>query len=102
MFQPEGFVPALARRRKKLMPAVNPTPEGKKLAHPAERAPRIFADTAKIDEIRILRDSGIINGVTTNPTLLKRAGATSWGPGQGDHDRDSAPARPDARQLGTD
>lgn len=77
MFQPEGFSPAQILRRRE-MPKVNPTAAGKKLAHPAERAPRIFADTAKIDEIRVLFESGIINGVTTNPTLLKRAGATSW------------------------
>lgn len=46
--------------------------------HPAVHAPRIFADTADIAEIRPLLEAGIIHGVTTNPTLLKKAGATSW------------------------
>lgn len=60
------------------MDEVNTTPAGKALAHPASRAPRIFADTAKIGEIQPLLEAGIVNGVTTNPTLLKAAGATSW------------------------
>lgn len=64
--------------RRITMEPVNPTPPGKRLAHPATFAPRIFADTATMDEIRPLREGGIINGVTTNPSLLKRAGATSW------------------------
>ncbi len=60
------------------MEKVNPTPAGKKLDHPSEFAPRIFADTATFSEIEPLKEGGIINGVTTNPTLLKRAGADSW------------------------
>jgi transaldolase len=67
-----------AGARRLTMEAVNVTPAGKRLGHPAAFAPRIFADTATIDEIRPLRENGIINGVTTNPSLLKRAGATSW------------------------
>lgn len=66
----------LARRR--AMPEVNTTTYGKALAHPAARAPRIFADTATLSEILPLLKAGIINGVTTNPSLLKRAGAKSW------------------------
>ena len=54
-----------------------PTP-GKKLPHPAARAPRIFADTATITDIEPLYKAGIISGVTTNPTLMKKAGAKSW------------------------
>lgn len=46
--------------------------------HPAVLAPRIFADTAVINDIRPLVEGGIINGVTTNPSLLKKAGARSW------------------------
>jgi len=59
------------------MPETHPAP-GKKLPHPAARAPRVFADTATFAEIEPLYRAGIINGVTTNPTLMKKAGATSW------------------------
>ncbi|MBI3993299.1 MAG: hypothetical protein HY342_08490 [Candidatus Lambdaproteobacteria bacterium] len=64
--------------RRVTMEAVNPTPDSKKLAHPAPFAPRIFADTATLSDIRPLKEGGIINGVTTNPSLMKRAGAKSW------------------------
>ncbi len=63
--------------RRRSMALVNPTPAGKPLAHPAPLAPRIFADTAVLSEIQALYQAGIISGVTTNPTLLKRAGAKS-------------------------
>jgi len=77
MLTPADILQALGERRA-LMEKINPTPAGKALAHPAELAPRIFADTATLDEIRPLREGGIVNGVTTNPSLMKRAGATSW------------------------
>ncbi len=64
--------------RRITMEVVNATKKGKKLAHPAGFAPRIFADTATISEIRPLKEGGIINGVTTPPSLMKRAGADSW------------------------
>lgn len=64
--------------RRVRMPEINLTPNGKKIAHPAARAPRIFADTATYDDIEPLYKAGIINGVTTNPTLMKKAGAKSW------------------------
>lgn len=35
---------------------------------------KIFLDTAKIDEIKEAVSWGIVDGVTTNPTLVKRAG----------------------------
>ena len=35
---------------------------------------KIFADTANLDEIRELASWGIIDGVTTNPTLVKKSG----------------------------
>lgn len=35
---------------------------------------KIFADTAELDEIRELAAWGIIDGVTTNPTLVKKSG----------------------------
>lgn len=35
---------------------------------------KIFADTADLDEIRELASWGIIDGVTTNPTLVKKSG----------------------------
>jgi transaldolase len=77
MLKPADIHPGAGQRRLTMEP-VNPTPAGKRLGHPATFAPRIFADTASIEEIRPLREGGIINGVTTNPSLLKRAGATSW------------------------
>jgi transaldolase len=77
MFVADNYTPAALLRRRE-MPVINATPQGKRLAHPAPRAPRIFADTANHGEIKALFEAGIINGVTTNPTLLKRAGAKSW------------------------
>jgi len=35
---------------------------------------KIFIDTADLDEIRELASWGIVDGVTTNPTLVKRSG----------------------------
>ena len=35
---------------------------------------KIFVDTADLDEIRELASWGIVDGVTTNPTLVKRSG----------------------------
>ena len=77
MLRPDQIHQGVGERRIS-MEVVNPTPKSKKLGHPASLAPRIFADTATMDEIRPLKEGGIINGVTTNPTLLKRAGADSW------------------------
>ena len=77
MLKPADIHPGSGERRAG-MEIVNPTKKGKRLAHPAAYAPRIFADTATIDEIKPLMEGGIINGVTTNPSLLKKAGAKSW------------------------
>jgi transaldolase len=60
------------------MPVVNPDKAGNALKHPASKAPRVFADTAIRAEIEPLFRAGIINGITTNPSLLKKAGANSW------------------------
>lgn len=38
----------------------------------------IFLDTAKIEEVRQASRLGVISGVTTNPTLMARAGATDY------------------------
>jgi len=35
---------------------------------------KIFLDTAEVDEIAKAHETGLINGVTTNPTLIKRSG----------------------------
>ncbi len=35
---------------------------------------KIFLDTAKLDEIREVAEWGVLDGVTTNPTLMMRAG----------------------------
>lgn len=77
MFKPETVLSSIHQRRVRL-PETFPTPKGKKLPNQAPHAPMIFADTAKLDEIKPLYAAGIIQGVTTNPTLLKKAGAKSW------------------------
>jgi transaldolase len=71
MFKPAAFGPAIQQRRRGLPPI-------RDQRHPASRAPRIFADSADIGDIEPLYRAGIITGVTTNPTLVKRAGASSW------------------------
>ena len=35
---------------------------------------KIFADTAEVQEIQSLQDLGIIDGVTTNPSLIAKSG----------------------------
>ena len=35
---------------------------------------KIFADTANVEDIKRINDLGIIDGVTTNPTLVAREG----------------------------
>ncbi len=35
---------------------------------------KFFADTAEISEIRELADTGLLDGVTTNPTLIHKSG----------------------------
>src|SRR5258705_11008829 len=35
---------------------------------------KFFADTAEIDEIRELAETGLLDGVTTNPSLIHKAG----------------------------
>jgi transaldolase len=70
--------PAALIARRRAMQEINTTKKGKKLVHPAAHAPRIFVDSAAIDDIRPLVEAGIVNGVTTNPSLLKKAGASSW------------------------
>ena len=66
-----------AHARRIRMPQTQSFP-GKKLVHPAPHAPRIFADSATISDIEPLYKAGIITGVTTNPSLMKKAGAQSW------------------------
>jgi transaldolase len=36
---------------------------------------KFFIDTANIDEIREIADSGLVDGVTTNPSLIAKSGA---------------------------
>jgi transaldolase len=64
--------------RKGLMPVINADKPGNPLPHPAPKAARIFADSATRADIEPLYRAGIINGITTNPSLLKKAGAKSW------------------------
>ena len=35
---------------------------------------KIFADTANIAEIKRINDLGLLDGVTTNPTIIAREG----------------------------
>ena len=35
---------------------------------------KIFLDTAEVDEIAKAHETGLLNGITTNPTLIKRSG----------------------------
>ena len=35
---------------------------------------KFFVDTAEIDAIRELNDLGMVDGVTTNPSLIKKSG----------------------------
>jgi len=76
MLRPDE-IPAHIGIRREEMEVTIPSADGKRISHPAGKSPRIFADTGSIDEIKPLFEAGIINGVTTNPTLLKRAGADS-------------------------
>jgi transaldolase len=39
---------------------------------------KLFLDTAIIDEIRIVHSWGVLDGVTTNPTLFAKAGGGSY------------------------
>lgn len=77
MFTP-NFSSAAMFQRKSIMPVVNPDKAGSTLKHPAPKAPRIFCDSATWSDIEPLFKAGIVNGITTNPTLLKKAGAKSW------------------------
>ncbi len=77
MFNP-AFSSDAMFHRKSIMPVTNPDKAGNPLKHPAAKAPRIFADSATRADIEPLFRAGIINGITTNPSLLKKAGAKSW------------------------
>ena len=35
---------------------------------------KFFVDTADVDEIRELNDTGLVDGVTTNPSLILQSG----------------------------
>ncbi|MGB2323940.1 MAG: transaldolase family protein, partial [Candidatus Puniceispirillales bacterium] len=35
---------------------------------------KLFLDTANIDEIKALKDTGFVDGVTTNPSLIAKSG----------------------------
>ena len=35
---------------------------------------KLFIDTANLDQIREVNDMGILDGVTTNPTLMAKEG----------------------------
>jgi transaldolase len=81
MFAPPYGNPALFDRRG-LMPVINAdrAADGAVgvVKHPASHAPRLFADSATRAEVEPLLRAGLIDGITTNPTLLKKAGADSW------------------------
>ena len=35
---------------------------------------KFFLDTAVVDEIKELADYGLVDGITTNPSLIKKSG----------------------------
>jgi transaldolase len=39
---------------------------------------KFFIDTADLDEIKEANDMGVLDGVTTNPSLMKKAGGTDF------------------------
>lgn len=39
---------------------------------------KFFVDTADLDEIREARDMGVLDGVTTNPSLMRKAGGSDF------------------------
>ena len=39
---------------------------------------KLFLDTAVIDEIRTIHSWGVLDGVTTNPTLFAKAGGGTY------------------------
>ena len=47
---------------------------------------KFFVDTADVAEIKELAATGLLDGVTTNPTLVAKAGATFISPFVGRHD----------------
>lgn len=77
MFNP-AFTSAAMFARKDIMPVVNPNKRGNILKHPAPKGARVFCDSAIKADIQPLLRAGLIHGITTNPTLLKKAGAKSW------------------------
>lgn len=77
MFQPIPNSAAMLARREK-MPVINVTKKENTIEHPAAKGPRIFCDSAVKADIEPLLKAGLIHGITTNPTLLKKAGAKSW------------------------
>ena len=39
-------------------------------------APRLYVDSADVDAVSPLLSGSLVHGVTTNPTILERAGRT--------------------------
>ena len=39
---------------------------------------KFFIDTADVEEIRDLNDTGLVDGVTTNPSLIMKSGKGLW------------------------
>ncbi len=44
----------------------------------SELSIKLFADGAKVDEMKEAYKSGLVKGFTTNPTLMKKAGVTDY------------------------
>jgi len=43
----------------------------------AVTAPRLYVDSADVEQVSRLLDAGVVHGVTTNPTILERGGRTA-------------------------
>ena len=57
---------------------------------------KFFVDTADTDEIRDLASTGLVDGVTTNPSLVAKSGRKFLDVvGDGDRLRDHAQGRPE-------
>lgn len=44
------------------------------MSFPASLAPRLYVDSADVDQVSRLLGMGVLDGVTTNPTILERGG----------------------------
>ncbi len=56
----------------------HPGPFSQSLSDRTRAIMKFFIDTADLDEIREANDMGVLDGVTTNPSLMKKAGGADF------------------------